>query len=351
MLPLIFKAGPITVYTFGLMLFLAVLTGSYIVWKQARRKGLAEEQILDILLLVLFLGMLGGRWGYVFMNSQIFSPDWSRVFLFARYPGFSFQSALVSGVFVALAFSKLLGFVPLMVLDLLTIAFSWSAIFGFLGRVLERPVSLWAAGVFMLCGSILAALLINQISAKVNSRSELAILSRQYGLYFFAYLIFISFLYMVFDLITKGNNVGVYLGVFIITAVFFIIRYRKALTMIKFPENILTQIRSFLENKRKETEKRMRELKKEDPFEDKTRLLDRASDDSEAQNKARHERIAAMQQQLAMALAQTRKALTKIKIGKYGVCESCGKMIDTDRLAVMPAATLCVSCEKKKEKK
>ena len=127
MLPLIFKAGPITIYTFGLMLFLAVLTGSYIVWKQARRKGLAEEQILDILLLVLFLGMLGGRLGYVFMNSQVFAPDWSRIFLFARYPGFSFQSALVSGVFITLVFSKLLGFVPFMVLDLLTIAFSWSA--------------------------------------------------------------------------------------------------------------------------------------------------------------------------------------------------------------------------------
>ncbi|MBI4999343.1 TraR/DksA C4-type zinc finger protein [Candidatus Gottesmanbacteria bacterium] len=34
----------------------------------------------------------------------------------------------------------------------------------------------------------------------------------------------------------------------------------------------------------------------------------------------------------------------------YGICERCGKMIDTDRLAVMPAAELCLECEKKKEK-
>lgn len=118
----------------------------------------------------------------------------------------------------------------------------------------------------------------------------------------------------------------------------------------QFPGDVLAQIRSYLEAKNKETEKKLKELKKEDPFEDGSRLLDRASDDTEAQSKAGHERVAAMQHSLAMALAQVRKALTKIKIGKYGICENCGKMIDTDRLAAMPTATLCLSCEKKREK-
>lgn len=79
-------------------------------------------------------------------------------------------------------------------------------------------------------------------------------------------------------------------------------------------------------------------------------MLDRASDDTEAQSKAGHERVTALQRQLSTALIETRKALTKIKIGKYGICENCGKMIDTDRLAAMPTATLCVSCEKKRER-
>lgn len=120
--------------------------------------------------------------------------------------------------------------------------------------------------------------------------------------------------------------------------------------MMQFPKNVLSQIRVYLEQKNKGLESRLKELKKEDPFEDKARLLDRASDDSEAQNKAGHERVAALQHQLNMALVQTRKALTKVKIGKYGICENCGKMIDTDRLAAMPSAILCVSCERKREK-
>lgn len=120
--------------------------------------------------------------------------------------------------------------------------------------------------------------------------------------------------------------------------------------MIQFPKNVLSQITSYLENRRKELEVRKSKLKKEDPFEDKSRLLDRASDDTEAQSKAGHERAEAIRRQMDLALIETRKALTKIKIGKYGICENCGKMIDTDRLAAMPTATLCLACEKKREK-
>lgn len=94
----------------------------------------------------------------------------------------------------------------------------------------------------------------------------------------------------------------------------------------------------------------MSDLKKEDPFEDKSRLLDLASDDTEAQSKAGHERVQAIRLQLNIALIETKKALAKMKVGKYGICENCGKMIDTDRLAAMPTATLCVSCERKREK-
>ena len=46
---------------------------------------------------------------------------------------------------------------------------------------------------------------------------------------------------------------------------------------------------------------------------------------------------------------QLRKALTMVKLGKYGICEKCGKMIDTARLTANPEATTCVKCEKESE--
>jgi len=48
-------------------------------------------------------------------------------------------------------------------------------------------------------------------------------------------------------------------------------------------------------------------------------------------------------------IVQIRKALTRLKIGKYGICEKCGNMIDTDRLAVGPETTICLRCEKERE--
>ncbi|MBI4099462.1 TraR/DksA C4-type zinc finger protein [Candidatus Microgenomates bacterium] len=122
------------------------------------------------------------------------------------------------------------------------------------------------------------------------------------------------------------------------------------MSIVGFPKDVLAQIKTYLERKDKDTEKKLKDLASEDPFEDNSRLLDRASDDTEAQSKAGHERVAALQRQMSLALVQTRKALTKIKIGKYGNFENCGKKIDTDRLAAMPTATLCVNCERKREK-
>lgn len=41
-------------------------------------------------------------------------------------------------------------------------------------------------------------------------------------------------------------------------------------------------------------------------------------------------------------------ALKKIKGGKYGKCESCGKKINEKRLKIYPAARLCLKCAPRK---
>jgi len=48
-------------------------------------------------------------------------------------------------------------------------------------------------------------------------------------------------------------------------------------------------------------------------------------------------------------IAQVKRALIRLKDKKYGVCEKCGQMIDTDRLAVRPEVTICLKCEKERE--
>ncbi len=51
-----------------------------------------------------------------------------------------------------------------------------------------------------------------------------------------------------------------------------------------------------------------------------------------------------------LLLARTEKALKRIEDGSYGICEHCGQEIPPERLQLVPATSLCVSCQKELEK-
>lgn len=119
----------------------------------------------------------------------------------------------------------------------------------------------------------------------------------------------------------------------------------------KFPSQVLKPIKDYLEKQRKKLEKRKEDLTKEDPFNDVSRLSDNAAIDTEAAEGEGHERVSALKTEVDKTLIRIRKALTRIKIGKYGLCVECGKMIDTDRLAIDPTIAHCLKCKKKLTKK
>lgn len=50
------------------------------------------------------------------------------------------------------------------------------------------------------------------------------------------------------------------------------------------------------------------------------------------------------------ARLEIRKALAKVRIGTYGMCEMCKKPIDLARLRAFPQATTCFDCAKKEQK-
>lgn len=120
---------------------------------------------------------------------------------------------------------------------------------------------------------------------------------------------------------------------------------------VKFPMNILKPIKDYLVSEKRRILHTKRDLSKEDPFADVSRLNDNASPDTDAAEQVGHARVSALKTELDRKLIQIKKALTQLKIGKYGICENCGKMISTDRLMVKPEATTCIECEKKKAAK
>lgn len=88
-------------------------------------------------------------------------------------------------------------------------------------------------------------------------------------------------------------------------------------------------------------------MKEADPFSDGSRVTENSLEE-DVDEQIGHLQTEVKTSFIRKQIVQLRKALTRIKIGNYGVCEKCGKMIDTDRLAVRPEATVCIKCEREK---
>ena len=119
---------------------------------------------------------------------------------------------------------------------------------------------------------------------------------------------------------------------------------------VKIPKRFLGPVGDFLRRELSRLERRKRQVESDDPFKDEGRLEDNASPDADAAEQFGHAKTSAVKNQLDRRIIQTRKALARVKIGRYGICEECGKMIDTDRLIAYPEATRCLDCEKKRER-
>jgi DnaK suppressor protein len=120
--------------------------------------------------------------------------------------------------------------------------------------------------------------------------------------------------------------------------------------IIAFPGKLVTPVGVFLKQQLKHLERNRKKLVEEDPFSDTRRVIENAAPDTEAEEQFGHARTRALRESLDRKIVQTRKALARIWVGKYGICEECGNMIDTERLMIRPEATLCIKCEAKKEK-
>ncbi|MFC2073190.1 TraR/DksA C4-type zinc finger protein, partial [Chloroflexota bacterium] len=72
--------------------------------------------------------------------------------------------------------------------------------------------------------------------------------------------------------------------------------------------------------------------------------------EEEATESFEFEKRLALEKQIKEHLSEVEHALDKFKKGTYGLCDSCGQSIASDRLEVLPQASLCVNCKAKDAK-
>lgn len=110
----------------------------------------------------------------------------------------------------------------------------------------------------------------------------------------------------------------------------------------------LGEIKEKLLSEEKRLSKEKEQLAREDPYLNPERSSSKTAEfvDGAGEDMG-HERVEVEKGLLEKLLADTRSALGRMKIGKYGICENCKGWIDRARLEVFPQARYCFDCEKK----
>lgn len=70
--PILFKIGPVTVHTYGLLVAIGLLAGIWMATWQAKKRGLEPELIMDLGFYAIIGGILGARLFFVILNIDFF---------------------------------------------------------------------------------------------------------------------------------------------------------------------------------------------------------------------------------------------------------------------------------------
>ncbi len=106
MLPILGQLGPITFYSFGLMLTLAFLVGTFLLFRQTKDKYLNEEKVFDVVFSALVAGIVGARLFYIIEHFDNFGFSLLAWLSVTGWPGFSLWGGLGVGTAVFLLATK-----------------------------------------------------------------------------------------------------------------------------------------------------------------------------------------------------------------------------------------------------
>lgn len=76
----LFSIGPIHIYFFGLMIAIGIIWGSLFAIKQAEKRGISEEVIINLITIIVIFGLVGARLFYIlFYNPSFYFSNPSEI--------------------------------------------------------------------------------------------------------------------------------------------------------------------------------------------------------------------------------------------------------------------------------
>jgi phosphatidylglycerol:prolipoprotein diacylglycerol transferase len=108
MYPRLFELGPITVYTYGVLLAAAYLFGLQLARVRARARGLDANRILDLGIYIIISALIGAKLLLLITDFRTFSANPRELLTLARSGGV-FYGGLILAVVVALVYIRRIG--------------------------------------------------------------------------------------------------------------------------------------------------------------------------------------------------------------------------------------------------
>ena len=105
MYPILFKIGPLTVYSYGAMIALAFLISTYLAQRAAKKIGLSENIIINSALVILFSGIAGARILYVAININSYIENPIEIIMLP-HGGLAFYGGAVAAVIAEYIYIK-----------------------------------------------------------------------------------------------------------------------------------------------------------------------------------------------------------------------------------------------------
>lgn len=78
--PILFKIGPLTIHTYGLLVAAGFLLGLGLAVRQAKKEGIAPNKIVDLGFYILLSALIGSRLFFIFINAGYYMKNLLEIF-------------------------------------------------------------------------------------------------------------------------------------------------------------------------------------------------------------------------------------------------------------------------------
>ncbi|MBI4743438.1 MAG: prolipoprotein diacylglyceryl transferase [Actinobacteria bacterium] len=100
-----FEIGPISVYSWGVMVAIGFLVGLFLARREAIRAKISPDAITDLAIYLLIAGIIFGRFVYIIFDLSYFKENPLRIFMIQE-GGLAIHGSLLGGVLVGYWFSR-----------------------------------------------------------------------------------------------------------------------------------------------------------------------------------------------------------------------------------------------------